>query len=66
MGIPTEKNLSSHIFRHTHISKLAEIGTPVYVIQDRVGHEDSKLTQQIYLHVTEGMREKLKSILELL
>ncbi|MGM0124900.1 hypothetical protein IGI37_002294 [Enterococcus sp. AZ194] len=66
MGINPEKSLSSHIFRHTHISKLAEIGTPMYVIQDRVGHEDSKLTQQIYLHVTEGMREKLQSDLELL
>ncbi|MBX8938529.1 site-specific integrase [Enterococcus gilvus] len=66
MGIPKEKSLSSHIFRHTHISKLAEIGTPMYVIQDRVGHEDSKLTQQIYLHVTQGMREKLQSDLELL
>lgn len=66
MGIDESKNLSSHIFRHTHISKLAEIGTPMYVIQDRVGHEDSKLTQQIYLHVTEGMREKLQSDLELL
>ncbi len=66
MGIPNEKSLSSHIFRHTHISKLAEIGTPMYVIQDRVGHEDSKLTQQIYLHVTQGMREKLQSDLELL
>lgn len=66
MDIPEEKNLSSHIFRHTHISKLAEIGTPMYVIQDRVGHEDSKITQQIYLHVTQGMREKLQSDLELL
>ncbi|OTN86583.1 hypothetical protein A5819_003433 [Enterococcus sp. 7E2_DIV0204] len=66
MGIDENKPLSSHIFRHTHISKLAEIGTPVYVIQDRVGHEDSKITQQIYLHVTEGMREKLQSDLELL
>lgn len=66
MGIAPEKNLSSHIFRHTHISKLAEIGTPMYVIQDRVGHEDSKLTQQIYLHVTQGMREKLQSDLEYL
>lgn len=66
MDIPEEKNLSTHIFRHTHISKLAEIGTPMYVIQDRVGHEDSKITQQIYLHVTQGMREKLQSDLELL
>lgn len=66
MDISSDKSLSSHIFRHTHISKLAEIGTPMYVIQDRVGHEDSKITQQIYLHVTQGMREKLQSDLELL
>lgn len=66
MGINIDKSLSSHIFRHTHISKLAEIGTPMYVIQERVGHEDSKITQQIYLHVTKGMREKLQSDLELL
>lgn len=38
----------------------------MYVIQDRVGHGDSKITQQIYLHVTKGMREKLQSDLELL
>lgn len=64
MGLPPDKPLSSHIFRHTHISKLAEIGTPMYVIQDRVGHEDSKITQQIYLHVTKKTKEKLKSDLE--
>ena len=66
MGINSDKSLSSHIFRHTNISKLAEIGTPMYVVQERVGHEDSKLTQQIYLHVTKGMREKLQNDLELL
>lgn len=66
MGLPEEKPLSSHIFRHTHISKLAEIGVPMYVIQDRVGHEDSKITQQIYLHVTKKTKEKLATNLELL
>lgn len=40
--------------------------TLMYVIQERVGHEDSKITQQIYLHVTKGKREKLQSDLELL
>lgn len=66
MGFEKDKTLSSHIFRHTHISKLAEIGTPMYVIQERVGHEDSKITQQIYLHVTQKTREKLQSNLDLL
>lgn len=66
MGFPEDKPLSSHIFRHTHISKLAEIGVPMYVIQERVGHEDSKITQQIYLHVTKKIKEKLATNLELL
>ena len=53
-----DKPLSSHIFRHTHISKLAELGVPIHVIQKRVGHADSKITRQIYLHVTEKAVEK--------
>ncbi|HJA73141.1 MAG TPA: site-specific integrase [Candidatus Limosilactobacillus faecipullorum] len=46
------KKVSSHIFRHTHISKLAELGMPLYLIQERVGHKDSRITKQIYPHVT--------------
>lgn len=61
-----DKPLSSHIFRHTHISKLAEIGSPLYAIQDRVGHENSKITESIYLHVTKGVKEKLNRDIELL
>ncbi|MCW4388744.1 tyrosine-type recombinase/integrase [Limosilactobacillus oris] len=53
-----DKPLSSHIFRHTHISKLAELGVPIYVIQQRVGHADSKVTRQIYLHVTQKAIEQ--------
>ena len=36
--IKLNKHLSSHIFRHTHISKLAELGVPLNVIKDRVGN----------------------------
>lgn len=60
------KKLSSHIFRHTHISKLAELNVPLYAIQDRVGHENSKITETIYLHVTKNVRDKLKEEIELL
>ncbi|WP_088838961.1 site-specific integrase [Listeria sp. ILCC792] len=59
-----DKPLSSHIFRHTHVSKLAELGTPLFAIQDRVGHENSKITEQIYLHITKGIREKVKDNIE--
>lgn len=61
-----DKPLSTHIFRHTHISKLAELGVPLYVIQNRVGHESSKITQTIYLHVTENAKDQLKDKLDLL
>lgn len=60
------KKISSHIFRHTHISKLAEIGTPLYAIKDRVGHESSKITEEIYLHVTDSVREEMKKDIKLL
>lgn len=60
------KKLSSHIFRHTHVSKLAELGVPLYAIQDRVGHENSKITETIYLHVTKNVRDKVISKIELL
>lgn len=58
-NLKIDKPLTSHIFRHTHISKLAEIGVPLYVIQQRVGHSTGKVTEQIYLHVTKKAKKKL-------
>ncbi|HCS85337.1 MULTISPECIES: tyrosine-type recombinase/integrase [Lactococcus] len=66
MGFSEDKRISTHIFRHTHVSKLAEIGVPIYEIQKRVGHENSGITQDIYLHITGRMKEKTKNLLELL
>lgn len=62
--LPNNKKLSSHIFRHTHVSKLAELGVPLYAIQDRVGHESSDITEKIYLHITKDVRDKLKIDIE--
>lgn len=50
-GIDPNK-LTSHIFRHTHVSKLAEQGVPLEMIKKRVGHADSKITEEIYYHIT--------------
>ena len=66
MGIPKDKRISTHIFRHTHISKLAELEVPLYVIQRRVGHSSSKITEKIYLHITEKVKEKTRNLLEFL
>lgn len=61
-----DKTLTTHTFRHTHISKLAELGVPLYVIQHNVGHSDDKITRDIYLHVTKKaqqlLRQKLSSM----
>ena len=50
------KKLVTHIFRHTHVSKLAEQGWPLNVIQHRVGHGNSRITRQIYLHITKKVK----------
>lgn len=40
-----------HIFRHTHISMLAEAEIDLATIMKRVGHDDEKTTLKIYTHI---------------
>ena len=58
------KHISTHIFRHTHISMLASMGVPVKAIMQRVGHNDPNTTLSIYTHVTAAMDEQLKESLD--
>lgn len=53
------KNVTSHIFRHTHIAVLSEMGVPLEAIMARVGHMDASTTLQIYNHVTANMKIQL-------
>ena len=53
------KRVSTHMFRHTHISLLAEQGEPIKVIMDRVGHSNANTTLKIYTHVTDKMKDDL-------
>lgn len=55
----TDTKVSTHVFRHTHISMLAEKGVPIQVIMDRVGHEDRETTEKIYMHVTRKQKTDL-------
>lgn len=52
-----KKHITSHIFRHTHISKLAEQGYAYNLISARVGHEESEVTRRIYTHITDNAQE---------
>ena len=62
--IGIEKNITTHLFRHSHISLLAELGIPLTAIMDRVGHSDSKTTLEIYSHVTQKMVSDISSKLD--
>lgn len=59
-----DKKISTHIFRHTHISLLAEMNVPLKAIMQRVGHNDPNTTLQIYTHVTDNMKKELQMKLE--
>ena len=61
---PIQKNLTSHIFRHTLVSRLAENKVPLKAIMDRVGHADAKTTTQIYTHVTKKLKANVAEIME--
>lgn len=50
--------LTPHALRHTHASLLMEAGVPIDVISRRLGHENSKVTKEIYLHVTKKLKQK--------
>lgn len=50
--------ITPHTLRHTHASLLFEKGINIDTISRRLGHENSKVTRNIYLHVTEKLKEK--------
>lgn len=62
--ISFNKHISTHIFRHTHISFLAEQGIPLEAIQDRVGHTRGSRVTDIYLHVTQKTKDLIIPVLD--
>lgn len=61
---PIQKNLTSHIFRHTLVSRLSENNVPLKAIMDRVAHSDAKTTTQIYTHITKQMKSTVADVME--
>lgn len=54
------KQLTPHTLRHTHASLLLAEGVNIDTISRRLGHENSKITKEIYLHITEKLKQKDK------
>lgn len=53
-----EIDITTHVMRHTHVALMAEQGVKLDTISRRLGHADSKITQQIYMHITDKLKEK--------
>lgn len=52
------RTLTLHSLRHTHTSLMFEAGVPLEVLSERLGHSDSKVTKEIYLHLTKSKKEQ--------
>lgn len=60
-GLP---EIRLHDLRHSHASLLIEIGAPVKLISERLGHESIKTTMDTYGHLYPGKDAALASQLE--
>ena len=49
------RGITTHALRHTHASLLLANGMSIDAIARRLGHENSRVTREIYLHVTEQL-----------
>ena len=55
-----DRKVTPHALRHTHASLLMEQGVDIDSISKRLGHNDSYVTREIYLHVTKKLEAKRK------
>lgn len=53
-----KKPITSHWLRHTHASFLLASGIPIDVISRRLGHENTEVTQRVYLHIIEKLKKR--------
>lgn len=52
------KALTTHSLRHTHASLLFEQGFTIDEVARRLRHGDSNITREVYIHITQKLREK--------
>ena len=56
--------LNSHIFRHTHATRLIESGAKPVDVAAHLGHADATITQNLYAHDTDDMQQETARIFE--
>ena len=52
------RKITPHTLRHTHTSLMAAAGVPLEVVSRRLGHNNSRITRDIYFHITEGLKQR--------
>lgn len=60
------RKLTTHSLRHTHASLLFEQGFTLDEVSRRLRHGNSKVTKEVYIHVTQKLREKDAEKLDLI
>lgn len=50
--------VNTHGLRHTYATRLLEAGEPIQAISKLLGHASVEMTQCVYAHVLDGMKEK--------
>ena len=58
------KKITPHSLRHTHASLLLAEGVNIDLISRRLGHENSRVTKEIYLHITEKLKKRDNEVLK--
>jgi integrase len=53
-----QRRISPHTLRHSHASMLAREGVPLEQISRRLGHSDSRITKEIYLHQMKELKDR--------
>ena len=61
----TGRKLTIHSLRHTFTALMAEADVPISIVSRQLGHHDSKVTADIYMHVTEERKKKDASVLDM-
>jgi integrase len=58
------RTITTHALRHTAASLLIADGVPLETVSRMLGHESSKITKEIYFHMTKTLREHDNELLE--
>lgn len=59
-----DHRITPHALRHTAASLLIAEGVPLEVVSRMLGHEGSKITKQIYFHITQELKNRDNNILK--